>query len=157
MTDTKRTFLVVSDDSDECRSALVFAGMRARAVSAHLKVLRCAQVPGAGGWIGLDQEITQDALDSARLAGSKHVDYVEQRTGLRPELIVRQDEPRDAIRAVIAEDPSIKLLILASGEGRRGPGPLVSRLGKGKPLADRPIAVTVVPGGLSDDQLNEIG
>jgi hypothetical protein len=47
--------------------------------------------------------------------------------------------------------------VLAAGAGRLGPGPLVSRLAKGKPLAARPIAVTVIPGNLTDKQLEEIG
>jgi hypothetical protein len=46
--------------------------------------------------------------------------------------------------------------VLAAGTGR-GPGPLVSRLAKGKRLAARPIAVTVVPGDVTDAQLDEIG
>jgi hypothetical protein len=33
----------------------------------------------------------------------------------------------------------------------------VSRLAKGKPIANRPIAVTVIPGGMSEEQLAEIG
>ena len=57
---------------------------------------------------------------------------------------------------VIDDDPAIKVLILAAAPGWR-PGPLVSRLAKGKPIASRPIAVTVIPGGLSDEQLTEIG
>lgn len=157
MTNPTRKFLVVSDETEECLSALVYAGLRARAIPAGLTVLRCIRVPGWGGWIGLDQHIEEDAIDSARLAGMKHVDLIRQRTGVEAELIVSQDEPVDAIRLLVDDDPTIKVLVLASGEGRGGPGPLVSRLGKGRPLADRPIAVTVVPGGLSDAQLDEMG
>ena len=157
MTKHPRTFLAVSDQSEECVTALIYAGMRARAATANLKILRCAQVPGWGGWVGLDRAITQDAVDSARIAGTKHVDLVEARTGVLAELVISEDEPVDAIRQAVADDKSIKVLVLASGDGRSGPGPLVSRLGKGKPLADRPIAVTVVPGGLSDAALDEMG
>ncbi len=157
MTEPTRKFLVVSDDTEECVSAIVYAGLRARAIPAGLTVLRCIHVPGWGGWVGLDKHIEQDAIDSARLAGMKHVDLIRERTGVEADLIVSQDEPVDAIRLLVNDDPTIKVLVLASGEGRGGPGPLVSRIGKGRPLADRPIAVTVVPGGLTDAQLNEVG
>lgn len=157
MTDTSRKFLVVSDETEECAAAIVYAGLRARAIPAGLTVLRCIRVPGWGGWVGLDKHIEQDAIDSARLAGMKHIELIAQRTGVEAELIVSQDEPVDAIRLLVNDDPTIKVLVLASGEGRGGPGPLVSRLGKGRPLADRPIAVTVVPGGLTDAQLDEVG
>jgi len=136
--------------------ALVFAAMRAKAVSANLIVLRCARVPGLGGWIGLDKDISEDALDSARLKAMKHVDAVEQRVGIRAELVLSEEDPIDAIRALVMKDKTIKSLVLAAAPGWR-PGPLVSRLAKGKPIASRPIAVTVIPGDLTDAQLDEIG
>ena len=157
MTDLSRKFLAVSDETEECMSALLFAGLRAKAVGAGLVILRCARVPGGGGWIGLDRDINQDAIDAARLKAVQHADQVEARTGVKAELIVSDDEAVDAIRKLVDGDQAIKVLILAAGSGRWGPGPLVSRLAKGKPLAARPIAVTVIPGDLSDKQLDEIG
>jgi hypothetical protein len=157
MTEMSRKFLAVSDETEECLSALIFAGMRSKAVGAGLVILRCARVPGLGGWIGLDKDISQDAVDAARVKATQHADAVEARTGVVPELVVVDDEPIDAIRKLVDGDPAIKVLILAAGTGRLGPGPLVSRLAKGKPIASRPIAVTVIPGDLSDKQLDEIG
>jgi len=157
MTKLSRKFLAISDDTDECTSALVFAAMRAKAVGAGLVILRCAHVPGLGGWIGLDKDISQDAVDAARVKATQHADAVEARTGVKPELEICDDESVDAIRKLVDKDPAIKVLILAAGAGRAGPGPLVSRLAKGKPLAARPIAVTVIPGDLTDQQLDEMG
>ncbi len=157
MTEMSRKFLAVSDETEECLSALIFAGMRAKAVGAGMVILRCARSPGLGGWIGLDQDITQDAIDAARVKATQHADAVEARTGVMAELVVVDDEPIDAIRKLVGKDPAIKVLILAAGTGRMGPGPLVSRLAKGKPIANRPIAVTVIPGDLTDRQLDEIG
>ena len=156
MTDVSRKFLAVSDDTEECLSAIVFAALRARALHAGLIILRCARVPGVGGWIGLDKDISQDAMDSARLKATRHADAVESRAGVKAELVVSEDDPVDAIRKLVDQDMSIKVLVLAAGMGR-SPGPLVSRLAKGKPIAARPIAVTVIPGDLTDAQLNEIG
>jgi hypothetical protein len=157
MTEKSRKFLAISDDSDECTTALVFAGMRAAAVHAGLVLLRCVRAPGAGGWIGLDKEISRDAVDSAKLKVAVHVELVESRTGVKPEIQIIEDDPVDAIRTLVDTDPAIKVLVLASGFGRSGPGPLVTRLAKGKPLASRPIAVTVIPGDLTPAQLVEIG
>jgi hypothetical protein len=157
MTDLQRKFLVVSDDTPECMTAAIFAGLRARAVHAGLVLLRCARAPAMGGWIGLDRDINQDALDSARLKAVQHADQVEARTGVASEIIVSDEDPIDAIRDLVEKDPAIKTLVLAAGTGRWGPGPLVSRLGKGKTLTVRPIAVTVIPGELNDAQLNEMG
>jgi hypothetical protein len=156
MTALSRKFLAVSDETEECMSALLFAGMRARAVGAGLVILRCARVPGVAGWVGLDREISQDAIDSARIKASSHANEVETKSGVKAELVISEEEPVDAIRDLVKRDPAIKVLILAAAAGWR-PGPLVSRLAKGKPIAERPIAVTVIPGGLTEDQLREIG
>jgi len=157
MTNSSRKFLAVSDESEESLSALIFAAMRAKAVGAGLVFLRCARVPGVGGWIGLDKDISQDAIDTARLKAIEHAKLVEARVGIAAEIIVEDDEPVDAIRKLVARDAAIKSLVLAAGSGRRGPGPLVSRLARGHALSERPIAVTVIPGGLSDRQLAEMG
>ena len=156
MTDMSRKFLAVSDETEECISAMLFAGMRAKAVGAGVVVLRCARVPGLGGWVGLDKDISQDAIDSARLKAVQHADIIESRVGIKAEIVISEDEPVDAIRALVKKDTAIKTLILAAAPGWR-PGPLVSRLAKGKPVSNRPIAVTVIPGNLTDEQLQEIG
>jgi len=157
MTRPSRKFLVFSDDTEECLTAAVFAALRAKAVGAGLVMLRCARAPGPAGWIGLDKDISRDAEDAARLVATRHAGHVVERTGVRPDIIISSDDPLEAIRSVVDGDPEIKVLVLAAGSGRWGPGPLVSRIGKGKPLASRPLAVTVVPGRLTDSQLNEIG
>lgn len=156
MTPASRKFLAVSDETDECVSALLFAAMRAKAVGAGLVMLRCARVPGLGGWVGLDKEISQDAIDSARLKAVGHANIIEDKVGVKAEIVISEEEPVDAIRKLVKDDPAIKVLILAAAPGWR-PGPLVSRLAKGKPIASRPIAVTVIPGGMTDEQLTEIG
>lgn len=156
MTGLSRKYLAVSDETDECVSALLLAGMKAKALGAGVVILRCARVPGLGGWVGLDKDINQDAIDSARLKAMKHVDIVKEKVGITPELVVSDEEPVDAIRRLVDRDRAIKQLILAAASGWR-PGPLVSRLAKGKPVSTRPIAVTVIPGGLSEDLLKDIG
>ena len=157
MTTNSRKFLAVSDDTEECLTAMTFAAMRARAVGAGLALLRCARTPGPAGWIGLDRAMTQDAVDSARIKLNQHAQEIEARTGVSAELIVSPEEPLDAIRQLVEGDAAIKTLVLAAGASRWGPGPLVSRLARGRALADRPLAVTVIPGRLSDAQLAEMG
>lgn len=156
MTEPSRKCLAVSDETEECVSALMFAALRAKAAGAGLVILRCARVPGIGGWVGLDKDISQDAIDSARVKALVHLDIVENKIGVKAELVISEEEPLDAIRQLVGKDPAIKVLVLAAAPGWR-PGPLVSRLARGKPIASRPIAVTVIPGGLSDEQLKELG
>jgi hypothetical protein len=56
---------------------------------------------------------------------------------------------------LLKDDPDIMILVLASGTGREGPGPLVSLVAQQAQLA-YPIPVTIVPGGLSDSDIDEL-
>jgi hypothetical protein len=55
--------------------------------------------------------------------------------------------------ALLKEEPDFMVLVLASGTGREGPGPLVSLVAQQAQLA-YPIPVTIVPGGLSDEAID---
>ena len=62
-----------------------------------------------------------------------------------------------AIRKVVGEDPEIKILVLAAAAGGRGPGPLVSPSSNRASASGRKLPVTIVPGDLTDDEIEELG
>ena len=81
----------------------------------------------------------------------------EERSGATPEFLIEVGETREAIKKVIAADPDIKILVLAAAPGGRGPGPLVAALAKdGVGFSGRKIPVTVVPGDLSDAEIEDL-
>jgi hypothetical protein len=55
---------------------------------------------------------------------------------------------------LIEEDADIGILVLAAGTGKEGPGPLVS--GLGKTAGTFPIPFAIVPGHLSDDDIDSM-
>ena len=65
--------------------------------------------------------------------------------------------PKAAIKAVVAADPDIKILVLASAAGGKGPGPLVAAVAKeGAGFSGRKLPVTVVPGDLTAEELDDL-
>ena len=56
----------------------------------------------------------------------------------------------------LKSDPDISILVLGAGTGREGPGPLVSLVAQQVQPA-YPIPVTIVPGGLSDEEIEILG
>src|SRR5262249_9410153 len=72
--------------------------------------------------------------------------------GLTPERAIREGEVADEILNLIEEDEDIAILVLAAGTGKEGPGPLVSSLSK--TAGAYPIPVAIVPGHLSDEELD---
>lgn len=78
-------------------------------------------------------------------------------SGASPVFLVEEAETRDAIRKAVEEDEDIKILVLAAATGGRGPGPLVSAMAKeGAGVGGRRLPITVVPGDLSDDEVEDL-
>ncbi len=152
-----RKFLTVADDTKECVPAIMFAAMRAKTVGAGLVIMRVARLPSMGHWRGLDEELRTEVRDNALSDAQSLARRVKERVGIEAEVEVSIEKPVQAIRDIVDKDSAIKVLVLGSGGEKAGPGPLVSRVAKGKPLANRPIAITIIPGDLSDLQLDEMG
>ena len=70
-------------------------------------------------------------------------------------LYIRHGATRDALLNLLEEEPSVSILVLAAGRGGRNPGPLISAL-TGKLHSRLNIPVTIVPGNLTDDDLEAL-
>ncbi len=66
--------------------------------------------------------------------------------------MIREGDTAEEIVKLIEEDADIGILVLAAGIGKEGPGPLVSDLAK--TAGQFPIPVAIVPGHLSDDDID---
>ena len=58
------------------------------------------------------------------------------------------------IIAYVNSDPEIGVLVLGAGTDKKGPGPLVTQLTRNS--GSLPIPITIVPGDLSKEKLEEI-
>ena len=67
---------------------------------------------------------------------------------------MREGNTADEILGLIEDDEDIAILVLAAGTGKDGPGPLVS--GIGSTAGDYPIPVAIVPGHLTDEELDAL-
>jgi hypothetical protein len=75
--------------------------------------------------------------------------------GVDPERVLREGVKADAILSYIDEDEDIGILVLAAGTGKEGPGPLVSSIA-GAGSGSFPIPITIVPGNLTDEELDAL-
>ena len=155
---SQRKFLVIADDSPEFQAALRFACRRARSTGGHVALLRVIEPAVFEHWSGVRDEIERQARQEAEAVLQKMAEYVIEATGLAPEFIIKHAEnTRSALREVIAEDPDIKILVLAASVGGRGPGPLVASIAKeGVKWGARKVPVTVVPGDLTDEEIADL-
>jgi nucleotide-binding universal stress UspA family protein len=150
-----RKFLVVVDDTPECRLALRFAARRAKHTGGGMTFLRVNPPADFQHWIAVEERMRDEAMEESEQLLQTLATEVHEFVDIRPELVVREGDPRDMILALIEEDPDIRILVLAAAAGSEGPGPLVSVLA-GKMAGAMHIPVTVVPGNLTESQIDEL-
>lgn len=150
----KRKFLAVIDGTPECGKAVLYAGRRAQKTGGGLVLLFVVAPADFQHWIGVEEIMRAEAREEAEAALDKFARFARERANIDPELVVREGITREQVHALIEEDADIGLLVLAAGEGKEGPGPLVSSIaGRGAAFA---IPVVVVPSGMSDEEIEEV-
>ena len=151
----RRKFLVIVDKSPEHRKALRYAARRAQNTGGRITLLTVISPADFQHWRSVEDAMREEAMNEAERLLHEAAKTVNEIAGIFPELIVREGKPREAVMALLKDDPDIMILVLASGTGREGPGPLVSLVAQQAQLA-YPIPVTIVPGGLSDSDIDEL-
>lgn len=148
-------FLAVVDDSPECAKAVRFAARRCARLGAQMVLLGVVTPPEHETWLGVGEVMQAEAEAEAQKLLDIAAASVRSLAGLEPEQVVRTGSKSDELVQLIETDEDISLLVLAAGEGRDGPGPLVSALA-GKSAASFPIPVAIVPGHLEDEEIDAL-
>lgn len=152
-----RKFLVIADDSEEFQAALRYASRRARSTGGRVTLLKVLHPSTNDYFAGVREEIEAQQRQEGEALLTRLGAEAEERSGATPEFLIEFGDTRDAIRKVVAADPDLKILVLAAAVGGRGPGPLVSAVAKeGAGFGGRKLPVTVVPGDLSDADIEDL-
>ena len=152
---TNRMFLVVVDDSPEMQAALRFACRRAHSSGGQVALLRVIEPTEYEHFASIGNLMRAEAREAAEELLNRLAGDVNQMSGHMPVLHVREGTPRDELIALIAEEPSISVLVLAADTGPGGPGPLVTAL-TGKYIGKLRVPLTLVPGSLTAVQIDAI-
>ncbi|MCR9068595.1 MAG: universal stress protein [Rhodobacteraceae bacterium] len=149
-----RKFLVILDDTRECLNAMRFAAMRAANTQAGVEILSVIPPDEFNHWIGVGEVMRAEARERIEAHFNVFAKWMRDRQGVEPSLVIREGEPVDEILAHIRATPEIGVLVLGAGSGKSGPGPLVTAMVKQS--GSLPVPITVVPGELSKDELEQI-
>ena len=148
----QRTYLVVIDDSDEARVALGFASRRAAKTDGKIEVLAVVQPQDFVQWGGVQAAIEEE--QRLRIRASVTASVGEIIDAEKVDIVVKEGEPVSEVRAYIGTRSDIAALVLgaaASGD----PGPLVADF-TGHDAGKLPCPLMIVPGSLSDEQLDQL-
>ncbi|MBF9049047.1 universal stress protein [Roseobacter sp. HKCCD9010] len=149
-----RKFLVVLDDTRECLNAMRFAAMRAAHTGGGVEILSVIPPDEFNHWIGVGEMMRAEARERIEAHFNVFAKWMRDRQGVDPELVIREGEPETEILAQVRDDPEIGVLVLGAGTGKGGPGPLVTALTKS--AGTLPVPMTIVPGEMSKEQLEQI-
>ena len=150
-----RKFLVVGDQARECRTALRCAARRAARTKGGVTMLYVIPPEEFQHWLGVAEVMKREKREEAEARLSALAQEVSALSGVMPEFAIREGEVTEEVLAAIEEDEEIRILVLGAAPDSEGPGPLVSAL-VGKRGGRMPVPVTVVPGRLSDEHVDEI-
>jgi nucleotide-binding universal stress UspA family protein len=149
----QRKYLVVIDDTKECDRAVYWAAKRAARTKSGVVMLRVIETEGRNQqWLGVADIMKQEAQDEANVELEKYAGRANGIGGITPERVVREGVTSEEIAKLIEEDADIGILVLGAGTETEGPGPLVASIAKF--AGTFPIPLAIVPGHLSDEELD---
>jgi hypothetical protein len=134
------------------RSRVRLEAQRHRAAAGRAAVDGHAPFDRARG--GGERQVESTLLARRQLYGRKLNNWGYE--DIVPEEIIREGAKADAIKQLIDEDPDIGILVLGASVDTAGPGPLVSTLASGKNAGSFPVPITVVPGGLTIEEVEAL-
>jgi nucleotide-binding universal stress UspA family protein len=150
-----RVFLVVVDETEEHRLAVHYAARRAAHTGGKVALLYVIEPSEMQHWLAVEELARAERREAAEELLARVCEEVAPIAGSTPVVYIREGRRRDELLALINEDPTISILVLAAGTGAEGPGPLVSYL-TGKAAARLRIPITIVPGGLSLEEVDAL-
>lgn len=141
--------LVVVDDSAEGDRAVYYASRWAVRVGGGVVMLRVIDTQDRNQqWLGVAEVMRAEAEDDANAALDRASGRANGIAAITPERVIREGDPVEQILDVIDKDVDIALLVLAASGGAEGPGPIITMLAYN--AGTFPIPITIVPGNLSD-------
>lgn len=149
-----RKFLVVVDETPESRVAIRFATRRAQHTNGHVSLFCAADHDDFQQWRGVEELMREEARAKAEKLVLAAAKVVNELAGIFPEFVILHGAPVACLTETLKVDSDISVLVLASGTAQEAQGPLIAAF-VGEASA-HPIPVTIVPGTLSDDEIDSL-
>jgi nucleotide-binding universal stress UspA family protein len=154
-TGRKPKCLVIVDDTAEWDRAVYYASRWAIRVGGGVVMLRIIETEDQNQqWLGVADIMRAEAHDEADAALDRASGRANGIAAITPERVIREGDPTEQILDVIDQDADIAMLVLAANPGPEGPGPLVTMMASA--VGSFPIPIIIVPGGLTDTDIDAL-
>lgn len=148
-----RIYLVVMDETEEAKTALRFASVRAHETGGSVHILSLVPRQSFSAFGAVQATIEQEAAERAEGMAHAAAGTIFAASGRMPVIAVRSGDANVVIAAYLGENPDIAALVLGAAASG-GPGPLVTHFAQG--AGSLPCPVYIIPGALSDIQVDTI-
>lgn len=149
----KRKLLMVVDPTPECHKALRFAARRAEHTGSEVTMLTVIEAEEFEHWMAVREVMRTENRERAEEYLKELAEQVQEFSGVRPDIVIREGKKAEEVLSLIAEDKEIRILVLGASEAAEGPGPLVNEL-VNKRGGGLSIPVVVVPGHMSEEEID---
>ncbi len=149
-----RTFLCVVDESSELHQALRFACHRARKTQGRVALLYAIEPAEFQHWMAVRNLMEVERREQAEELLQVVSAVVQKLSGTTPVVYIREGPLKDELMKLIGEEPDISVLVLAATAGTDDPGQVISHIMKN--IGKLRVPVTIVPGNLTDDQIDAL-
>jgi nucleotide-binding universal stress UspA family protein len=147
--------LVIVDETAEWDRAVYYASRWAIRVGGGVVMLRIIETEDQNQqWLGVADIMRAEAYEDANAALDRAAGRANGIAAITPEREIREGDPTDQILDVIDKDVDITMLVLAANPGPEGPGPLITMMAAA--VGSFPIPITLVPGDLSDADIDAL-
>jgi len=147
--------LVIVDDTAESDRAVYYASRWANRSGGGVVMLRIIETEDQNQqWLGVAEVMRAEAHEEANVALDRAAGRANGIAAITPERVIREGDPTEQILDVIDADVDIAMLVLAANPGPEGPGPLITMISAA--VGSFPIPVTIIPGDLSDAEIDAL-
>jgi nucleotide-binding universal stress UspA family protein len=147
--------LVIVDDTAEWDRAVYYASRWAMRVDGGVVMLRIIETEDQNQqWLGVADIMRAEAQEEANAALDRACGRANGIAAITPERVIREGEPTEQLLDVIDKDVDITMLVLAANPGPEGPGPIITMMANA--VGTFPIPVVIVPGDLSDTEIDAL-
>ncbi len=150
----KRIFLVVLDKTAEMHQALYYASRRAATANGEVALFRCIEPPEGQLWSGVSNIMEAEAESSSKKLLLEVSQYCEDLGTSKPKTYLKKGNTSDELIKLINSESLITVLVLGASTEIGNPGPLINFIMNGSNECRIPI--TIVPGNLSDEQIDNL-
>ena len=147
--------LVIVDDTAEWDRAVYYASRWAIRAGGGVVMLRIIETEDQNQqWLGVAEVMRAEAHEEANAALDRAAGRANGIAAITPERVIREGDAIEQMLDVIDKDADIAKLVLAANPGPEGPGPLITIMAN--TVGSFPIPVTIVPGDLSDADIDAL-